>query len=357
MGYYRLTAIFFLFTSLFSPVFSAQNPQVVLETNFGDIVIELYPDDAPITVDNFLSYVNSDFYDGLLFHRSESRGRIVYGYNKIHVGSLDVIQGGACYYYESENGNGFSFPPTGPQITNESYNGLSNVRGTIAMARLGEDQYGNPQPDSATSQFFINHQNNLELDRDYPDGDGYGYCVFGQVVDGMDVVDNIASAQILDLLTIDVNWPPFHFFPNPLIGMYRAYILPCDVSYCSNLTPGSQIDFADFAAFASRWLDVCGSDNDFCDGSDLTYNGTVDIADLELFIDHWTRTAGYEPVFSDLATSGVIDLDDLLLLMAHWLGSGCDEENGYCGGADIDHTGGVDFTDFTLFSNNWLLTY
>ena len=337
MSFYRLIVILCLFAGLFSPVFSAQNPKVVLNTNFGDIVIELYPDDAPVTVDNFLSYVNSDFYDGLLFHRVENRGSLG--------GTLDVIQGGACYYFE-EN---FYFPPPGDPITNESYNGLSNIRGTIAMARTSE-------PHSATAQFYINYQDNTELDfANYPDG--YGYCVFGQIVEGMGVVDNIASAPTVNLQSINPTWPAFYYFPSPLIGMYQAYVLPCEASYCSNLSLSSQIGFEDFAVFASRWLDVCDSDNGFCDGSDLNYNGTVDVSDLELFLDHWIRTAGYEPVFSDLVTSSSIDSDDLLMLMGHWLDSGCNEGNDFCDNTDIDHSGTVDFTDFSLFSNNWLATY
>ena len=331
MRYCWLTVILFVFTGLLSPVFSAQNPKVVLETNLGDIVIELYPEDAPITVDNFLSYVNSGFYDGLLFHR------VIYDF---------MIQTGRYFYYD---GSFYYRDPEAP-IINESYNGLSNLRGTLAMARLGEDEEDNPQPDSATAQFFINHVDNLGLDRDnyY---DGFGYCVFGQVVEGMDVVDSIAVLPVVQTGFSEA-------FPNdPMAGMYRVYVLPCEVSHCSNLTPGSRIGFEDFAVFASRWLEVCGSDNSFCDGSDLNYSGMVDIADLELFLDHWTCTDGYEAVFSDLVTSSSIDSDDLLMLMGHWLDSGCNEGNDFCDNVDIDHSGAVDFIDFSLFSNNWLASY
>ena len=332
MSYYRLIVILCLFTGLFSPVFSAQNPRVVLETNFGNIVIELYPEEAPITVDNVLNYVNSGFYDYLLFHR------VIYGF---------MIQTGRYFYHNGD----YYYREPGDPIINESYNGLSNLRGTISMARLGADNEGNPQPDSATSQFFINHRDNLDLDRNYPDGDGYGYCVFGKVIEGMDVVDSIAVLPVIQTSFSEA-------FPNdPMAGIYQAYVLPCEVSYCGNLASGSQISFSDFAVFASRWLDVCGSDNGFCNGADLNYSGGVDIADLELFIEHWSRTVGYEPVFSDLVPSGGIDLNDLLLLMTHWLDADCNEENVYCGGADIDHGGTVDFADFFLFSNNWLVTY
>ena len=136
--YFRFIVIALLFMGLFFPAFSAQNPRVVLETNFGNIVIELYPDEAPITVDNFLGYVNSGFYNGLLFHR------VIPGF---------MIQGGGYYL------DGYTIIPRTPingPIINESYNGLSNLRGTIAMARTID-------PDSATSQFYINHVDNLFL--------------------------------------------------------------------------------------------------------------------------------------------------------------------------------------------------
>jgi len=137
---------------------------VLFETNFGDIVINLYPEQAPITVDNFIGYVEEDFYDGLVFHR------VIEDF---------MIQAGA---YDDE----LNFQdPTSDPIVNESDNGLSNERGTIAMART-------TNPDSATSQFFINHVDNLFLDRANAQ-DGFGYCVFGEVLTGMDVVDAIAQ--------------------------------------------------------------------------------------------------------------------------------------------------------------------
>ncbi|MBC8379403.1 MAG: peptidylprolyl isomerase [Planctomycetes bacterium] len=341
MSFSRLGVLLILFVVVFSTAWSAQNPRVVLDTNYGNITIELYPDDAPITVDNFLDYVNNDFYNGLVFHR---------------VIEYFMIQGGGFYYNLSDSK--FYKPATSAPIINESDNGLSNLRGTIAMARLGEDEFGNPQPDTATSQFFINHLDNPFLDRDYPDGDGYGYCVFGAVVEGMDVVDGINHLQTMQYYQADPP-PPIYFedLPQNYVGMNQPYVLPCDTSYCGNLAAGSRIGFEDFAIFASHWLDSdCDSAGGFCEGSDLDYSGGVDIADLILFLEHWTRTAGYEPEFSDLVVDNSIDLGDLNALMAHWLDSGCNEANDYCGGADIDHSGSVDFTDYSLFSNNWLAT-
>jgi cyclophilin family peptidyl-prolyl cis-trans isomerase len=138
--------------------------RVKLETTMGDIVIELNEEAAPITTGNFLRYVNEGFYDGTIFHR------VIPGF---------MIQGG-----------GFTADmvrkPTHSPIPNEAANGLKNDRGTIAMARMDN-------PDSATSQFFINHKNNDALN--YQGLVKPGYAVFGNVVKGMDVVDKIAAVK------------------------------------------------------------------------------------------------------------------------------------------------------------------
>jgi peptidyl-prolyl cis-trans isomerase A (cyclophilin A) len=136
-------------------------PVVVLETTMGAIKVELRADKAPITTRNFLDYVNSGFYNGTIVHR------------------VDFVIGLGGY---SENLKG---KQTKPSIKNESRNGLKNLRGTLAMAR-----YDNP--DSATSQFFINLKNNSHLD---PSGGGFGYAVFGKVIEGMDVVDKIGGVK------------------------------------------------------------------------------------------------------------------------------------------------------------------
>jgi cyclophilin family peptidyl-prolyl cis-trans isomerase len=141
----------------------AQNPVVVISTNLGDMKVELYADKAPKTVKNFMDYVEKKHYDGLIFHR---------------VIREFMIQGGG---YDSQ----MNEKRTAPPIVNESTNGLSNKRGTIAMARTSI-------PDSATSQFFINVVDNDRLDKNKC-ADGVGYCVFGKVVEGMDVADKIRS--------------------------------------------------------------------------------------------------------------------------------------------------------------------
>jgi cyclophilin family peptidyl-prolyl cis-trans isomerase len=143
------------------------HPQVTLDTSKGKIVIELYPDKAPKTVENFLRYVKSGFYDGTVFHR------VIAGF---------MIQGGGMDATGTQK-------PTQPPVQNESNNGLPNDRGTIAMARTSD-------PHSATSQFFINVVDNKSLN--YKEGGGprgWGYTVFGKVVQGMDVADAIAAVQ------------------------------------------------------------------------------------------------------------------------------------------------------------------
>ena len=147
-----------------APAPAAKAPHVVLETSLGKIEIELDAAKAPITVENFVSYVKSGQYDGLVFHR------VIPGF---------MIQGGGFTPDMTQKA-------TRAPIKNESNNGLANQRGTIAMARL-------QAPDSASAQFFINLANNGSLD--YPRASGSGYTVFGKVVSGMDVVDKIAAVQ------------------------------------------------------------------------------------------------------------------------------------------------------------------
>ena len=135
---------------------------IKMNTNKGTIVLELDADKAPITVDNFMQYAKDGFYDGTIFHR------VIDGF---------MIQGGGME-------PGMNEKQTKAPIKNEADNGLKNDRGTIAMART-------PDPDSASSQFFINVKDNDFLNYRSPTPDGWGYCVFGKVVEGMDVVDEI----------------------------------------------------------------------------------------------------------------------------------------------------------------------
>jgi peptidyl-prolyl cis-trans isomerase A (cyclophilin A)/peptidyl-prolyl cis-trans isomerase B (cyclophilin B) len=144
----------------------AANPQVELRTSMGTVVIELYPDKAPLTVDNFLKYVSDRHYDGTVFHR------VIPGF---------MIQGGGF-------GADFNEKPARKPVRNEAANGLRNEAGTIAMARTSE-------PHSASAQFFINVADNEFLNFRFPTPEGYGYCVFGKVVKGMDVVARIVKVQ------------------------------------------------------------------------------------------------------------------------------------------------------------------
>ena len=139
---------------------------VKLTTTKGDIVIELNEDKAPATVENFLNYVRDGFYDGTIFHR------VIPDF---------MIQGGGFNDQMMQKA-------TQDPIKNEADNGLANDRGTIAMART-------PDPDSATAQFFINHKDNAFLNYTAPSEQGWGYCVFGEVTEGMDVVDEIAKVK------------------------------------------------------------------------------------------------------------------------------------------------------------------
>ncbi|MBY0484301.1 peptidylprolyl isomerase [Nitrosomonas sp.] len=144
---------------------NAADIRVEMKTNLGNIVLELYPDKAPETVENFLKYIEDDFYKNTLFHR------VISGF---------MIQGGGF-------DTAFKQKPTRPPIQNEAANGLKNEIGTIAMARTSD-------PHSASAQFFINVANNGFLNYKAPSQSGYGYTVFGKVITGMEVVNKIASA-------------------------------------------------------------------------------------------------------------------------------------------------------------------
>lgn len=144
----------------------AANPQVELKTSMGSIVIELYPDKAPATVENFLGYVKDGHYEGTTFHR------VIPGF---------MVQGGGFT-------PDFKEKPSRKPVRNEAGNGLKNTTGTLAMART-------PDPHSATAQFFINVADNDFLNFRFPTAEGYGYTVFGKVVKGMDVVERIVKVQ------------------------------------------------------------------------------------------------------------------------------------------------------------------
>lgn len=156
--------LIFLFLILINLNVNAENIKVEMRTNMGNVVLELYPDKAPKTVGNFLQYIEEGFYKNTIFHR------VIPDF---------MIQGGGF-------DTAFKQKTTRPPIQNEAANGLKNEVGTIAMART-------PDPHSAAAQFFINVASNGFLNYKAPNQNGYGYTVFGKVINGMDVVDKIAS--------------------------------------------------------------------------------------------------------------------------------------------------------------------
>jgi cyclophilin family peptidyl-prolyl cis-trans isomerase len=164
-------------------------PIVVMETSLGEIRIELNPEKAPVTVANFLSYVRQGFYDGLIFHR------VIKGF---------MIQGGGFTADMVQK-------KTGDPIKNEAGNGLKNLRGTIAMARTSV-------VNSATSQFFINVVDNAFLDHKDETDRGFGYCVFGKVTEGMDVVDKIRNVKT-------ATKGMYQDVPAEPVTIVRAYVL------------------------------------------------------------------------------------------------------------------------------------
>ncbi len=169
---------------------SAKAPQVVMKTSLGDVTIELYPDKAPITVKNFLEYVDAKFYDGTIFHR---------------VIPTFMIQGGGFTAEMQQK-------PTRPPIKNEAGNGLKNTTGTLAMARTGV-------VDSATAQFFINTVDNGFLDHRDESPQGFGYAVFGKVVGGQDVVKKIAAVPT-------TTKPPYENVPSTPVVIESIRVVP-----------------------------------------------------------------------------------------------------------------------------------
>lgn len=168
-----LICIIITFTAVFALAVSGRtqdNPVLVLmKTSKGDMTIELYPDKAPLTVKNFLHYVDNKFYDGTIFHR------VMKGF---------MIQGGGW------TADFVQKDPLLPPVKNESLNGLKNRKYTIAMARTGD-------PHSGTSQFYINHVDNYGLDYPSTNDGGFGYCVFGAVTAGTEVVEAIANSRTM----------------------------------------------------------------------------------------------------------------------------------------------------------------
>ena len=169
----KVMALCFVAMSVVAGAARAANPVVAVDTSMGTFKVELFEDKAPGTVKNFLKYTEDKHYDGTVFHR---------------VISNFMIQGGGFAPGMKEK------EKVREPIKNESGNGLSNLKGTIAMARLGRDVGGVKAADSATAQWFINVKDNDFLDKANAQ-DGAGYCVFGRVIEGMDVVEKIKAVE------------------------------------------------------------------------------------------------------------------------------------------------------------------
>jgi cyclophilin family peptidyl-prolyl cis-trans isomerase len=184
-----LRSFLFLLALTLAPAALAANPKVELRTTLGTIVIDLYPENAPKTVENFLQYVKDGFYDGTIFHR------VIPGF---------MTQGGGFTRNLQQK-------PTRPAIRNEAGNGLRNAIGTVAMARTKD-------PHSATAQFFINVADNDFLDFKSPDENGYGYTVFGRVSSGMDVVQKMVQVPTATM-------GPHQNVPRTPIVIERARVL------------------------------------------------------------------------------------------------------------------------------------
>jgi cyclophilin family peptidyl-prolyl cis-trans isomerase len=286
--------------SVFVGICSAVNPQVTLHITgavTGDIVLEIYADKAPVTAANFLTYVRTGFYDGLIFHR------VLSGF---------MIQGGG-------------FDPdlvqktAGGEIKNESYNGLSNLRGTLAMARQ-------IAPHTASSQFFINHADNLFLDYGPVAYDNYdnayimaGYCVFGKVLSGLDVVDAIA------LLTTKsdtgmVNDEPVNMDDVPEDDVIIHAVVTLDPGVCALAGQG-----------------------------DINGDCTVDLLDFMILAEHWL----YGKIAADIDVDGKVNFDDYAILSSHWMEQNCAAPD-WCAGADINKNGSVDAPDVLMLAERWL---
>ena len=316
MGVKKVSVFAFLMAFLFlQAACLAGYPRVLLKTNFGDITMELYDANAPITVENFLQYVRTGFYDDLLFHR------VIEGF---------MIQGGGFYV-----GDGYPYQQiTNAPIINESYNNISNLRGTVAMARTGD-------PNSATSQFYINLVDNLFLDKKYA-ADKIGYCVFGKVISGMNVVDAIALMPVEDLSYID---PAFGSIPYPqLVIINSAELLTPGYWLAGDIGNDGIVNFRDFAYLAANWKKT-GSNL----WGDLNQNSAVDANDVNLFHQDWLKkTAWYKPIEQDLNNDGLVNFRDFAILSDNW------QQAGRRLPGNFNQDLYVDKYDLMVFAEKWL---
>jgi len=309
----------------FAPILcEADNPRVVIITTFGDIGVELYQAEAPNTVDNFLHYVDVGYYDWSFIHRTVNSG-------------IYVVQGGG-FAYDYNYGEVVSLSPDRDPIINESYNGLSNLRGTIAMAR-------GSGPDTATSQFYFNQLDNTQLDKaNYPDG--YGYCVFGKVLNGIELIDSFVQLPHVDpsmvsgLTEVPVYVDPYGTpYLIEIVNAVRApagYWLTADINY------DGIIDEWDMAQVCNNWLSTT-------ELGDIEVNGIIDFAEFAQVARRWQWTSVWRRfALADIDNSGAVNLRDFALLASDW------KKNGLELRGDLNLDEAVDAADLMYLVENWL---
>lgn len=306
----------------------SNNPRVVIQTIFGDIAVELFPEDAPITVDNFLHYVNTGFYDFTVIHRTAA-------YNPPFSG-FGISQGGGFYF--SGGYMQFKSPDRGP-IINESDNNLSNVRGTIAMARQNA-------PNSATSQFFFNQvDNSAVFDRaSRPDE---GYCVFGEVISGMNIIDFVTHLpHISDTnFTLGMTEVPYYHAASGYdypVYIFETFVAPEGYWFRADINYDGVVNEQDLGTLGASWLGPT-------DLGDIEVVGNVDFGEFAQFARSWKRTSvWYRNFAGDIDNNEKVNFRDLSYLARDW------GKNGVHLYGDLNLDGTVDYLDLGLFVEDWL---
>jgi cyclophilin family peptidyl-prolyl cis-trans isomerase len=299
--------------------FCADNPRVVIKTIFGDIGLELYEDEAPITVANFLQYVNDDFYDGLIFHRAMENF---------------MIQGGSfewpysSYPFLAQRTDGLQEP-----IQNESDNGLLNLRGTISMALDPDD------PNSGTSGFFINQIHSYWLD-------GL-HTVFGKVLNGMGLVDATAYMEKMEIPYHGLTTVPVYYINETnfyFVLVYETTIAPQGYWLRADVNYDGIVDELDLTELCSNWLQPAQL-------GDLPIDGLVDFAEFALAAKSWRASSPWARfAYGDINNNGQVNFHDFALLAKDW------GKNGIELHGDLNLDGSVDYLDLDQLGYDWLKT-
>jgi peptidyl-prolyl cis-trans isomerase A (cyclophilin A) len=279
-----------------------------------EMTIELYPDKAPITVENFLHYVRTQSYEGLLFHRL----------TKPNTG-ISVIQGGGYYFYNQNFYYGTRFDP----IKLESNNGLHHSIYSLAMARTDE-------PNSATAEFYFNYADNSAA-LDYKSSLLPGYCVFGKVILGTNAVDYMGSL-------LSDSFQGFTEFPQYFIEITQVKILTYGAWIDGDFDNDGIEDFSDFADLAANWKKA-GSNLK----GDINNSGSVDAADVKVFGQHWLEKTSWFKT-PDLNNDGLFNLIDYAKFAKDW------RTRGKGLGGDMNDDWRVSYSDMQILSDYWLWT-